>query len=235
MKPRVSRGRLVVRLAVLAVALYFASIFILSTPIVSLALTDSLEVFPALTPAQIEALAHRDKTAIVILSAGRRIYAPEFGGDTVDALALERIRYGAELAKKTGLPVLVSGGLATARDPSLAQIMAEAMERDYGIAVKWQESHSINTAQNAMFSSAILKEAGITNVILVTHAWHMKRARASFLANGMAVTPAPTAFAGHIRGFSLGFLYPNTAALRMSGFAMHEIVGREWYRVKYGY
>ncbi|HYM17884.1 MAG TPA: YdcF family protein [Micropepsaceae bacterium] len=231
----VNYARLSLRLAGLGLALYLAVLLVLSTSLVSYALLDTLEIFPALTPAEVDALAHQDKTAIVILSAGRRIYAPEFGGETVDEGSLERIRYGADLAKRTGLPVLVSGGLGTAEDPPLAQLMADALEHDYGSQAKWQETRSINTAENAMFSSAILKEAGIEKVVLVTHAMHMKRARASFLANGMAVVPAPTAFAGHVREFSMLMLLPNARALRMSGFALHEIVGSVWYRVKYGY
>jgi hypothetical protein len=34
----------------------------------------------------------------------------EYGGDTLGRLTLERVRYGARVAKKTGLPVLVAGG-----------------------------------------------------------------------------------------------------------------------------
>ena len=234
-KARVNYVRLLLRLAVLGLVLYLVALLVLSTSLVSYALMDSLEVFPALGAAEIEALAHQDKTAIVILSAGRRIYAPEFGGETVDELALERLRYGAELAKKTGLPVLVSGGLGTPRDPPYAQLMADVLLSDYGIAARWQEAASINTAENAMFSTAVLKAAGIEKVVLVTHAWHMKRARASFVGNGVAVVPAPTAFAGHIQGFSYLLLLPNARALRMSGFALHEMVGSVWYAVRYGY
>ncbi len=232
MKPR---ARLLLRLAAVAAALYLAALLVLSTPLVSYALMDSLEIFPALTPLEIEAAAREEKTAIVILSAGRRAYAPEFGGETVDELALERVRYGAELAKRTGLPVLVTGGIGSAEHPPYAQLLAETLKRDYGITARWEEPRSVNTAENAIFSSAMLKEAGIDKVILVTHAWHMRRARASFLANGMTVVPAPTAFYGHVGNYSLQMLVPSALALRMSGFALHEIVGSAWYRVRYGY
>ena len=52
--------------------------------------------------------AAQDAEAIVVLGAGRRKHAPEFGGDTVNRLALERLRYAARLARETGLPVLVA-------------------------------------------------------------------------------------------------------------------------------
>jgi len=134
--------------------------------------------------------------AIVILSAGRRVYAPEFGTETLDELSLERVRYGALLARATRLPVLVSGGLGGEGRPSLAQLMADALRSDYGIAARWLESRSVNTAENAILSSEILRSAGIKRVILVTHAWHMKRANAAFIANGISVLPGPTAFYG---------------------------------------
>ena len=46
----------------------------------------------------------------MILGGGLRRSAPEYGGDTLGRLTLERLRYGAMLAKRTGLPVMVSGG-----------------------------------------------------------------------------------------------------------------------------
>ena len=54
--------------------------------------------------------------AVVILGASRREHAPEFNlphesGDTVSDRELERIRYGVWLAKRTNLPILVTGGL----------------------------------------------------------------------------------------------------------------------------
>jgi uncharacterized SAM-binding protein YcdF (DUF218 family) len=229
-----ARARLL-RLGLIAAALYAAATLALSTSLVSYALMGMLQTFPALTQREIDAAAHDEKTAIVILSAGRRVYAPEYGGETADAFTLERIRYGADLAKRTGLPVLVTGGLGTADDPPLAQLMAEALKRDYGIEAKWQEPRSTNTAENAMFSASMLKEAGIGRVILVTHAWHMRRARASFAANGLEVVAAPTAYYKNTGGFSPLLLIPSANALRMSGFALHEIVGSLWYRVRYGY
>jgi uncharacterized SAM-binding protein YcdF (DUF218 family) len=172
--------------------------------------------------------------AVVILSAGRRTYAPEFGGETVDALGLERTRYGAHVARETGFPVLVSGGLATPDDPPLALLMADVL-RDYGIVTKWQESRSSNTAENAIYSSGLLKQAGISRVLLVTHAWHMDRARAAFAANGMTVIPAPTAFHRGGRFGDFGGLVPSVEAFRVSRFALHERVGRVWYAIRYGY
>jgi len=48
--------------------------------------------------------------AIVVLGGGTRRNAPEYGGDTLGALTLERLRYGTVVARVTHLPMLLSGG-----------------------------------------------------------------------------------------------------------------------------
>ena len=77
------------------------------------------------TPISADELARAQ--AIVILGGGRRHYAPEYeGGETVNSRTLERIRYGALLARRSRLPVLVSGGNPTGNRPE-ATLMSEVM------------------------------------------------------------------------------------------------------------
>ena len=209
---------------------------LLSTPVVSAALIEHLQTFPTVSSAELTEAAASPGAAIVVLSAGRRNYAPEFGGETIDGLSLERVRYGGRLARQTGLPVLVSGGGTTNETMApLATLLGEALLEDYGIRPKWLETQSMNTAENAMNSSALLKREGVTRVILVTHAWHMPRARASFIANGVSVLPAPTGFYRPNRMIGISQFVPSVTALHMSSYAIHEIVGRVWYAIRYGY
>jgi uncharacterized SAM-binding protein YcdF (DUF218 family) len=220
----------------LLIVLAGAGSLMLSLPAVSDALLDGLQVFPALTPAQIAAAHSGPPAAIVILSAGRRVYAPEFGGETADELTLERVRYGAKLERETHLPVLVSGGGTSAEAIPLATIMAGVLRDDYGILPKWQEARSTNTAENALYSAEILKKAGISRVLLVTHAWHMKRAYAAFVANGISVIAAPTAFYGRPATRSWAYyMEPNMRSFRNAGYAIHEIAGGYWYKLRYGF
>ena len=229
------RARLL-RRAVVATVFCVAGIVLgLSTPLMAHLLFDGLQIYPPLAPSRLSAIAAGPPTAIVILAAGRRSYAPEFGefgNETLDALSLERVRYGAYLARKTRLPILVSGGLLPT---PLASLMAETLSSDYGIHAKWLEGRSTNTAENAIFSSEILKRVGVSHIMLVTHAWHMKRALTAFAANGMTVTPAPTAF--YLTGTD-GFwsaIMPSFATLHMSSYAVHEAIGGLWYKLRYGY
>ena len=210
-------------------------ILVLSTPAGAGVLFNYLEIYPPLEPSKLPELASGPRVAIVILSAGRRGYAPEYAaGDrgTVDALSLERVRYGAWLARRTKIPVLVSGGL---KPVPLAMLMFDTLSQDYGITPRWIETKSANTAQNAIFSSTILKADGVHRVILVTHAWHMKRAMAAFEANGMSAIAAPTAFYSPEPQDFLSAVTPSISTLRMSAYGMHELIGGFWYKLRYGY
>jgi len=130
--------------------------------------------------------------AIVILGAGVRSRAPEYpGGETVGRLALERLRYGALLARNSGKPVLVSGGAP--HDGVIEAVhMRRVLEDEFKVPVQWVESQSLDTRDNANFSARLLAQSGIEAITLVTHAAHMPRAQRAFEAAGLRVTPAPT-------------------------------------------
>ncbi|WP_164558180.1 YdcF family protein, partial [Pseudomonas viridiflava] len=90
---------------------------------------------------------------------------------------LERLRLAARLSKASGLPVLTTGGLHYDEPPSEAAIMAQSLQDDFGVAVRWQEGLSRTTWENARLTAGILQPQGIKRVVLVTQAWHMPRAR----------------------------------------------------------
>jgi len=161
--------------------------------------------------------------AIVILGGGTRRLAPEYGGDTMARFTAERVRYGARVARQTGLPVLVAGGSMPDVQSSEAAIMRAVLEAEYGVAVRWAEDRSRNTHENAQFSAALLKADGVATVVLVAHAMDMPRARAEFAAAGIAIVAAPTGLtsAGPIR---LMDFVPSAPALQASHDALYEIL-----------
>ncbi|HEB77671.1 MAG TPA: YdcF family protein, partial [Methylothermaceae bacterium] len=174
--------------------------------------------------------------AIVILGATRYSRAPEYGmRDNLAGLGLERVRYGAWLQKKTGLPILVSGrGYRAPGERSEAQIMRDILENEFGARVTWLEQRSRNTFENGLYSAAILHQSGIDRILLVTHAYHMPRAQAVFEAMGLQVTPAPTIYFNTYED-EFGFLdwLPENRALHRNRLLLHEIVGLIWYRLVY--
>ncbi len=185
-------------------------------------------------PQALDAAAARRAQAIVVLGAGRRTHAPEFGGETVNRLALERLRYAARLARERGLPILVSGGAPRGDTPEAA-LMAQVLQEDYGLKPRWVEGASRDTRENAQFSAVHLQAAGMRRILLVTHAMHMKRARDAFEAAGLEVIPAPTAWLGggeHDTGGDQSLaLFPSQNTAYAGWFAMHELLGQLAYRL----
>ncbi|MDR1661825.1 MAG: YdcF family protein [Azoarcus sp.] len=166
----------------------------------------------------------REAQAIVILGGGRMYEAPEYGGDTVGRMTLERLRYGARLARETGLPVLVSGGAPGGRTPE-AQLMKAALEEDFHIPVTWTEDASLDTRQNARNSAALLKAAGIDRAVLVTHAVHMRRSQAEFTSQGLVTIAAPTSWLSSERSGDILPALPNQSSSYAGWFALHEWLG----------
>lgn len=203
----------------------FALLWLLATPYVSGALMRTLEG----TPAALDVKAH-PADAIVVLGGGIYPDAPEYGGDTVGTPTLVRLRYAAWLYRKTGTPILVTGGNPAGNSKPEAVLMKAVLEQEFRVPVKWVEDASNNTRENARFSRNILAPLGISRIYLVTHAWHMPRAARAFRALGFDVIPAPTGFTLPHATSMLDFL-PDAGALRQSSRFMHEIIGLVWYRL----
>lgn len=169
--------------------------------------------------------------AIVVLGGGTYFNAPEYGGDTVSAPALERARYAAWLHRRTGLPVLVTGGAPLGNADPEGRQLQRTLQNEFGIPVRWVETRAANTLENARYSADILRPAGISRVLVVSHAWHMPRARLSFADTDLQMIPAPTGFTTRFRLSWLDLL-PSAGGLERSRLACHEWVGMLWYRVK---
>jgi len=203
------------------------SLYALSMPIVGRSLLQSLEA-PHSDPA-------RDVSpgAIVILGGGTYPRAPEYEEDTVSGETLERLRYGVQLQRRTGKPILVTGGNPAGHETSEARSMTSAL-RDFGVNARWIEEASHNTFENARLSSEILGKAGVHSVYLVTHAWHMPRAQMAFERAGLHVVPAPTAYTTS-SGVRVLDLMPSGRALERSYTFFHEVAGRIWYRLRFDF
>jgi uncharacterized SAM-binding protein YcdF (DUF218 family) len=174
-----------------------------------------------------------DAQAIVVLGGGRRRQAPEYGNQDVPRPnVLARLRYAARLQRQTGLPMLVSGGRPGGAAESEAVLMERVLREDFQAKVRWMESGSDNTAENAVYSAGLLRQAKITHVLLVTDALHMPRSQQIFEQAGLAVTAAPTNYVGQGALYPADFI-PNAGALRDSHYALHEWIGLLWYRMAY--
>jgi len=200
-------------------------LWLLSTPFIAEALLHGLEGEPHALDTKSPA------DAIVVLGGGTYFHAPEYGGDTVSATSLERLRYAAKLFRETKKPILVTGGAPLGNSLSEAAQMKQVLEQEFSTPVRWAETTSDNTLENARMTRQLLNQAGITRIYLVTHAWHMPRAARTFQDSGFQVVPAPTAYTTRYRTDLLAFM-PNAYALRDSRIFLHEAIGMLWYKLK---
>lgn len=209
-------------------------LYVLSTPAFSsfcLALLEEPYTDPLQRPAE----------AIVALGGGTRGFAPEYGTDALNHMSIARIRYAARLQRASGKPLLVSGGSVRGRTIPEAELMRAFLVEEMNVPVRWIENRSVDTFTNATESYRILGPLGITTVYLVTHAWHIPRARLAFEHAGFTVIPAPTEFTreddgaaarGQASGFELLDFLPRVSALANSYYFWHEVVGYLAYLVR---
>ena len=217
------------RFSAVLLLLAVASLYATSTEFVAGALERGLYEYPALPPdAEVPGAG-----AIVVLGAGSHRDPPEYVGSyTVSRHTLERLRYAASLHRRSGLPLLVTGGSTLPGTPAEAAAMALSLQDDFGIGVRFVEDRARNTAENAAYSVEMLNQARVSRIVLVTHAIHMARAVRSFEERGLEVVPAPTVFSGTAPAGVASWL-PTADAFSRSALALHEYLGLLWYRLRF--
>jgi uncharacterized SAM-binding protein YcdF (DUF218 family) len=204
----------------------FAGLYLLSLPAVCGALIAGLE---ATAPSAPGSVAGAPGAIVVLGGDGERTPDPLVAAEP-GPLSMQRLAGAAQKARATGLPVLITGGSVGSEQPPVATLMATAFEHVFGLPVRWTETASENTCQNASLSAAILRRADIQSAYVVTHAWHMPRALLSFADAGYPVVAAPLrAEVNEDNGF-YNYL-PHTTAWLRSFYALHEWVGLIAYRL----
>lgn len=214
------------RLAMTLILLATSALYALSTPWVGGLLLKNLEISAPISPATLQTA-----DAIVVLCGGKRLDAAEYGSDTLNGISLERLRYAAYLHRASGLPILVSGGKPSGGALAEGRIMQHVLNSEYGIFPRWVEDAALTTWDNARLSAPLLKEHNIRHIVLVTHAWHLRRAAPLFESQGLNVIPAGIQFSS-TRIDSILDLLPTPAGLRDSTFALHEWLGILWYKLR---
>jgi uncharacterized SAM-binding protein YcdF (DUF218 family) len=175
-------------------------------------------------------------TGIVVLGGGGTTYRASGGEvDSLSEASILRALEGVRLYEMLEDPwVFVSGGInqrdgrSSPESEALQQMMIEA-----GVPAKRivLESTSSNTFEQAVNLAPMLEERSIGSFILVTSATHMRRATATFKAQGL--NPIPSAAQQHSDGFlsARAFFLPNKEALEASRVAMRELMAIVYYRL----
>ena len=147
----------------------------------------------------------------------------------------DRLVHAARLYQAGKAPrLLLSGGSEPGTRPE-AELMAELLQV-MGVPRRAMllEEASRTTYQNALHSARVLEQAGARRILLVTSAFHMRRAARLFAAQGLEVIPAPTDYQRLVAPETavLPAWAPEVGNLTRSTRALHELWGYWVYRLR---
>jgi uncharacterized SAM-binding protein YcdF (DUF218 family) len=165
--------------------------------------------------------------AIIVLGGGAESASREYGAAQPSGATIARMHYGVVLAKQTGLPLGFSGGqghAASAQSDTEAAAVARWLAQLSLPPLRWLEGSARDTRENAALTAALLQKENVSHIALVTHAWHMPRAKRAFEAAGLTVTPAPMAFTEPVSSPLLEWL-PSAEGLTHSRQILREWLG----------
>ncbi|MEJ7137197.1 YdcF family protein [Amphibiibacter pelophylacis] len=167
--------------------------------------------------------------AVWILGGGVQRSLAEYGGIAqLNAESSARLRYGMLLSRRLDLPAGFTGGpgwvqwLEPGQPVREAHVAAATLRAERQPVLRWMETGSRDTHENAVNSRALLRRDGVTRLVLVTSAWHMPRAVAEFTRAGFDVLPAPMGYIKPANGPLLDALPSGT------GLAASRLVLKEW-------
>ena len=173
---------------------------------------------------------------IILLGGGIIDRVPDFSGFGIptDSM-LARIVTAVRVQKKLDIPIIVSGGRIYPSMSSEAQI-AKRFMIDLGVAEEQIiiEENARDTYENAKYTGEICLKKNYRKPILITSAFHMKRALLSFRKIGLDVIPYPAGFRSkNVQIFGWFGYLPNSGSLKGSSDALHEYLGILYYRLAY--
>ncbi len=169
--------------------------------------------------------------AIVVLGAEVIRAHNEKLGIRPGLLTLDRLRAAVILYRRTGLPILVTGGTTQPNTAPVGLVMEESLANDFQTPPQWVEANSVDTWENARFSADILRAQGITSVYVVTHSWHMRRAILAFQEFGLTTTAFPTSLTDPL-GPDVSDFIPSASGWQSGYYALHELIGYAWYKLR---
>jgi uncharacterized SAM-binding protein YcdF (DUF218 family) len=172
--------------------------------------------------------------AIVLLGGGVAGGAPDAGGAGVPTGELMvRLVTAARLQKRTGLPLVVSGGRPFESMAPEAPVVRRFLV-DLGVPPDriLVEDQSRDTRENAAFTRRLMSMRSLRKAILVTSAFHMRRARFLFEREGLEVVPYPAGFRTWPgKRYGRQDYMPTASAFHDSVLALKEYLGYGWYRL----
>ena len=163
---------------------------------------------------------------IVVLGGG------VYNSGVLKGRSLKRLIAGYRIHMITGNPIILSGGKGIGMVPE-ADVMKKIL-LDLGVDEDYVfvDSKSRDTWENAIYVKRICERIGCSKVILVTSAFHMRRALWTFRKAGVDAVPYPTDFRFEGR-YNLYSIFPKYSVFFDSATAIREYLGLVYYRVFY--
>ncbi len=177
---------------------------------------------------------HPTGDVILLLGGGVNDKAQDLTGTGAPSNeALSRVVTTARLQKMLKIPVIVSGGkvygFRAAEAPVLKRFLTDLGVPESMIIL---EDKSRDTIENARYTREICERRGFGKPILITSAYHLKRAVLSFTKVGLPVLPFPAGFSSwENRRYGLTSFLPNS--LGLTRLALKEYLGLLVYDVVY--
>ena len=209
-----------------ALALSFVWLWVWASPWFLILFGGALE--SGYPPALVNALPRAD--AIVVLGGGlasptaQTCYAELSSG-------ADRGWHAARCYHAGKAPVILFSGVS--EGPGMKQFLTDLGVPPAHIIL---ESESKNTYENGLFTCEKLKAMKVKRVILVTSAWHLRRAMMTFKRMGVEVVPSGTDYEaltarGWLTSKMLAYYLPNADVLNKNSAVLKEHVGYWAYRL----
>ena len=164
---------------------------------------------------------------VIMLGGGAFPDTPDVSGaGTLCSAPANRLLTAVRLQRKLNVPIILSGGQVYS-DSGPEAVIAKRILMDLGVPEDKiiVESKSVNTTQNAKFSTELMRQRGLTKPILVTSAFHMRRSVLNFAKNGVEVTAYPADYRVNTRhDFHYDKLKPSIGALDDNVTVMQEVL-----------
>ena len=164
---------------------------------------------------------------VIMLGGGAFPDTPDVSGvGTLCSAPANRLLTAVRLQRKLDVPIILSGGQVYT-DSGPEAVIAKRILMDLGVPEDKiiVEGKSVNTTQNAKFSTELMKERGLTKPILVTSAFHMRRSVLNFAKNGVEVVAYPADYRVNPRhDFHYNKLKPSIGALDDNVTVMQEVL-----------
>jgi len=165
--------------------------------------------------------------AIVVLGGSTASNRPNWFEPYDRSTTISRVDTAASLYHAQRAPLVIVSGAALDGTVSEAQIMSNALrQQNVPAEAIVQESKSLTTYENALYTARLLKEKGLNDVLVVTSALHMPRAMGVFRKQQINATAAgspPQIVVPDDPAFS--FWLPSMRVLSASRSVVKEYVG----------